>query len=88
MTFGIWLNENFNLLNKVSNLMRMETTEEWSPCQTAIDNATLPDLKLIFSEAQSRLDETIKSKEMYYQRSNSLLGICLTLLTTILAYLG
>lgn len=75
-------------MQKVNNLRRMEDNIEWFPSATSIQKASISDLKLIFSEAQNRLNETIKSKDMYYQRSISLLTISIALLSTIIGYLG
>ena len=87
MAFLRWLDCHFNLLKNVTTLRVMPDSPKWIPCQSVSENATLEDLKLVFSEARSRLDEIIEDSQRHLNRSTALVTGCITLLTLLIAFI-
>lgn len=61
--------------------------EEWRPDNEAIDVAKIEDLQIIFSEVKIRVEESAEEAERLYQRSITLLTICIAALSGIIAYI-
>jgi len=55
--------------------------------QVILNEASLDDLKLIFSEAKDKLIESTEEAHQLYQRSILILSLSITILTSIIAYL-
>ena len=52
------------------------------------ENATLEDLRFIFSQAKDRVSVLTEDAEHLYQRSVGLTTLCITLITGIIGYVG
>ena len=88
MNFWNWLNQHFNLLRNIPILFRMNKIEDWERNKFVEKQIKQNELQLIFNECDKRLAETVKSKELFYQRSVTLLTISITLLVSSIGYLS
>jgi hypothetical protein len=86
MAFGVWLNENLNLL-KSPYLNQMEAKlPEIPDSLKTYKPAKLEDLKFVFSQAEKRVKESSDDGDKINNKSLTIIGICLTLITGLIGY--